>query len=334
MISKLKKTYIYLDEIKKIYKIEEHKETVELIKNLVSENRLKPITTSDLTPMYERIYTKYRIIKVKNEKDELDLEEINYRIHPRLNIEYYRKNIEEYRKNKEKIISLNKYLIEKSESFSKIISVNERSYEIFNDEKFINSDKGKVILKNLKIDIIKDLNVYKTPEPFIYLSINRVSPQTVLIVENKDTYITISKMLLEGKCILERKIDTIVYGEGKKIISSINGINDDITLEYLKNANNEFLYWGDIDREGFSIYSSLRRNFDLNTISLWEKPYKLMITKCNDKNLRKTPKEQKVNYEEGIETINDNVLKKEIEDILLKGRYIPQEALNMYDLEV
>lgn len=333
MIRKSKKTYIYLDEIKKMYEVQEHKETVELIKNLINDNKIKPIKSSSLTPMHEQIYTKYRIIKSENEKDKQDLEEINYKICSKLDIEYYRKNLEDYRKCKEEIMNLNDYIINRSLNLLKKVSINERSYEVFNNEKFINSKKGKEVLRNLKIDIIKDLNVYKTPEPFIYLSINRIAPQTILIIENKDTYITTSKMVLEGKNILGKSIDTIIYGEGKKIINSINGINDDITLEYLANEDNEFLYWGDIDRAGFAIYSSLRKSFELNNIELWEEPYKHMIEKANNKAIRNTPKEQNDNYIEGVEKLTNNILQEEIRKILLDGKYIPQEALNMYDLE-
>lgn len=44
-------------------------------------------------------------------------------------------------------MDLNSYLIKKSDNLSKKISINERSYEIFKDEKFISSKVGKEVLK-------------------------------------------------------------------------------------------------------------------------------------------------------------------------------------------
>ncbi|HBG3578267.1 TPA: hypothetical protein KQB79_002108, partial [Clostridioides difficile] len=304
-----------------------------IIKKLINDNKIKPIKTSDLTPQHEQLYTKYRIIKQETEEDKKILEEINYKICDKLSIDYYRKNLVHYKNNRVAIMDLNSYLIKKSDNLSKKISINERSYEIFKDEKFISSKVGKEVLKNLKIDLIKDLNVYKTPEPFIYLSINRISPQKILIIENKDTYITITKMLLEGKEILKNKIDTVIYGEGKKIINSIKGLKEDITIEYLTNKENEFLYWGDIDKTGLSIYTSLKDTNEINNIRLFEVAYEHMIDKTKENTLRNIPKNQKDNFECGLENINNLNLKESIKNILVQGKYIPQEALNRFDLE-
>lgn len=73
MITKIKKTYIYLKEIQKIYKINEHKELVHIIKKLINDNKIKPIKTSDLTPQHEQLYTKYRIIKQETEEDKKNI---------------------------------------------------------------------------------------------------------------------------------------------------------------------------------------------------------------------------------------------------------------------
>ncbi|GAA3663866.1 Wadjet anti-phage system protein JetD domain-containing protein [Asaccharospora irregularis] len=333
MIKKIKKTYIFLDEIKELYKIKEHKELVGLIRKLIKENKIKPIKTSDLTAMHEQIYTKYRIIKHETEDDKEYIEEINYKTCDKLGIDYYRRNLKDYKKHRTAIMDLNDYFLRNSSNLQKRISINERSYEIFNDEKFITSREGKEVLKNLKIDIVKDLNVYNTPEPFIYLSVNRVSPQTILIIENKDTYVTVTKMLLEEKEVLKNKIDTVIYGEGRKIINSIRGIKDDITLEYMLNKENKFLYWGDIDRTGLSIYYSLKNSIEDLNINLFENAYHHMIEKASNRKIRLSVKNQKDKYKDALENIENIELREKIRRILLEGKYIPQESLNMYDLE-
>lgn len=316
-----------------MYKIKEHKELVGLIRKLIKENKIKPIKTSDLTAMHEQIYTKYRIIKHETEDDKEYIEEINYKTCDKLGIDYYRRNLKDYKKHRTAIMDLNDYFLRNSSNLQKRISINERSYEIFNDEKFITSREGKEVLKNLKIDIVKDLNVYNTPEPFIYLSVNRVSPQTILIIENKDTYVTVTKMLLEEKEVLKNKIDTVIYGEGRKIINSIRGIKDDITLEYMLNKENKFLYWGDIDRTGLSIYYSLKNSIEDLNINLFENAYHHMIEKASNRKIRLSVKNQKDKYKDALENIENIELREKIRRILLEGKYIPQESLNMYDLE-
>lgn len=342
MLNKYLKPYITYDEIKKLYKLTNHKDVVNLVKQLIYENKLKPVKSSEPTILHEQIYTKYRVIKEKNESETMLLDELNYKIHPKLNIEYYRRNLVQYIRDRMIILNLNNYLIQKPNCLINKISVNERSYEIFEDEKLIMSKEGASILSKLKIDIVKDFNVYKTPEPFVYISMKRVAPQNILIVENKDTYITLSKMLLDRKNILGKSIDTIIFGAGRKINNSFKGIADDITLEYLTHPNNSFYYWGDIDKAGFNIfssfyekvYSSVQKTFNLKNIALFECAYKMMIEKCKGKKLRDIPKDQNFEYERGVLLIEDNFIREEIFNILVHNKYIPQEALNMYDLEV
>jgi len=343
MLNKYSKSFITYDEIKKIYKLTNHKDVVVLVKKLIDENKLKPVKSSEPTIFHEQIYTKYKVVKEVSESETMLLDELNYKIHPKIKIEYYRKNLEQYMIDRTTILKLNSYLIEKQNYLLNKISVNERSYEIFNDEKLITSKEGKSILSNVKIDVVEDLNVYKTPEPFVYLSTKRVGPQNILIIENKDTYITLFKMLLDNnKCILGTNIETIIYGAGRHISNSFRGIAEDTTLEYLTHRDNNFYYWGDIDKAGFNIFSSfyektyspLQKSFSMKNIVLFEYAYKMMVEKCRGKNLREIPKDQNYDYKEGVSFIEDSDLRDEVTNILFHNTYIPQEALTKYDLEV
>ena len=123
----------------------------------------------------------------------------------------------------------------KNKSLKKAEVINRRDFEIWNDEKFIKGDsenksknenrgRGKRILKNLGLDF-SDLNVYETPEPFVSYTFDRLVPQNVLIIENKDIFYTIRKYMQDnGKnVILGEKFGTIIYGSGKKVIASFSG---------------------------------------------------------------------------------------------------------------
>ena len=126
-----------------------------------------------------------------------------------------------------------------------------------NKSKNENRGRGKRILKNLGLDF-SDLNVYETPEPFVSYTFDRLVPQNVLIIENKDTFYTIRKYMQDtGKnVILGEKFGTIIYGSGKKVIASFRDF--EYTAEkYLAHRKNKFLYFGDMDYEGIGIYEKL-----------------------------------------------------------------------------
>ena len=331
-INNYKGTFITLEKIKNIYKIEEHKDSVTLVKRLCDENIISPVKSSDLTAMYERIYTKYRIIRKDDAKLNEAIEELNYLYHPSIKIDYYRNNPSKYIDIRKYLIKLNDFIINNEELLKNKISINERSYEIFQEEKFLSSRKGKSLFNKIGWDIVSKLNVYRTPEPFIYLSTNREPKQNILIIENKDTYITASKLLINNFEILGHKISTIIYGEGEKIVSSFKELPNDSTLDYLINKENTFYYWGDIDMMGFSIYNSLTKVIDWTEIFLFEEAYKSMVQKGRNFKLGESSKDQRCNYLEGLNKIKSKEVREEILSILNGSKYIPQEILNFYDL--
>lgn len=80
---------------------------------------------------------------------------------------------------------------------------------------------------------------------------DRTAPQNVLIIENKDTFYTVRKYMQEtGKNeILGKKIGTVIFGSGKKAVSSFRDF--EFTAEkYLADSKNRFFYFGDMDYEG------------------------------------------------------------------------------------
>lgn len=330
MFSNFKKKTITIDELKKAFNIYEHKELVKFIDDLINQDKLQPIKSSEKTPNYPQIHKKYKIIQKNNENSEL-IKELNT-LYFSLSPSFYKKNLNLYEKHRDYIKILNSYLINNSSYLNNKISVNERSYEIFRDEKFLMSDLGKEICSHLNLDIYKSLNVYPTPEPFCYYSISSKTPQKILIIENKDTFISVMKLFVLGQTsILGEDISTIIYGEGYKIKSSFDYIYEDLTINYLSNVNNEILYWGDIDREGFVIYEVFKNKYANLNIKLFDKAYELMINKSKSINLSKIKNKQKSNYKNSLEELH-NDLKEEIVNIIDNKNYIPQEILNIFDL--
>lgn len=140
-----------------------------------------------------------------------------------------------------------------SERRSVPMSINERSLEVFGNEKFLASSECKKILH--KYGVSESIfNTYPTPEPFIYYLCDNES-QDILIIENKDTWYTMRKILMETKSVCNHKFKALIYGEGRKIQSSFAYIESE-DMKLLKPLGTIY-YFGDIDSSGVDILCRL-----------------------------------------------------------------------------
>ena len=121
-------------------------------------------------------------------------------------------------------------------------------------------EQGKRVLSHCGLDL-EFLNLYPTAEPLAYYSHTRETPQNLLILENKDTFFSMRRHLLEGgEKILGVKIGTLIYGGGKRIIRSFQDFS--LCIEpYMRDAGNKIYYFGDLDYEGIGIYEGLAEAF-------------------------------------------------------------------------
>jgi len=326
---------IDLNEIKVFYNIKEYIELYQLICYLIENNRVKPVKSSKTNGMKPALYNKYII--VKDEKDYRQYKnEINYELNPAINTSYYLKNMDKYENDKNYILKFSKFLDNNAVELNKTISKNERSFQIWQEEKFLSEGKGEKLLKNLGFDL-SFLNIYETSEPLSYYSLNKTEPQNILIVENKDTFYSIRKHLMESdnNNILGQNVSTVIYGSGKKIYKSFS----DFKLwgePYFFNIKNKFFYFGDLDYEGIIIYERIYENFKDNLeIKLFKEAYMYMVDKyiSNNLNLPKTKEMQNKNIREIFLDNFDDKYKKIILDILISGKYIPQEIISINDME-
>jgi hypothetical protein len=231
------------------------------------------------------------------------------------------------------VLKLNAYFLYHSDKLKYRISINERSFEIWGREKFLSEEGGIRILRNLGISE-NFLNYYATAIPLAYYSRSKQTPQKVLVLENKDTFYSMRKHLLEGrKAILKTDISTLVYGGGKNIYKSFGDF--DICVEpYVADANNTILYFGDLDYEGIIIYELLTREFaGEHTLKPFIEGYTAMIDKYlkMDIPLPKTKTGQNRNISELFLREFNEEYRKAIMDILERDEYIPQEILNIGD---
>lgn len=308
--SKKSKT-INIKEIRENLNLEYTPQNEKILKNeiekLVQERYIEPQKTSKTN--VEGISEKYKIIK----QDDANIKQEIINLSNKLKIDYYLKNTKEYQKDKEIINSISKFI---SKPIEGVLTINERSYQIFQNEKLLKERED--IIKKLGLTL-QDLKCYETYEPFFYYENKEFSKGKILIIENKDTFWTIQNAVKTNKY---KNIYLIIYGEGKKILKSFEFINN------FKLENNIIEYFGDIDYEGINIYEQLKSKYSQYNIKAYKTGYQkiLDIEKnpnkiranqiCNLKNNEEFLKEFDKDYQRKLKYIFENKL------------YIPQEVFN------
>lgn len=320
---------ITLDEIQKYIKIEEYPILVEKVKKLIEENAINPIKSSGLNGKKPALYQTYRIVREK--KYDIGLrDELLYMV-PELCNDFYLLHMDQYEKDREHVRMLNDYMITRKDNLNRAVSINERSFEIFGREKFLLKEGGTSLLKKLGLPF-EILNCYETSQPLAYYSHKKEEGQTILFIENKDTFYSMRKHMLEGKeTIMGISVGTLIYGGGKAVYRSVSDFER--CLEpYMKSKKNTMLYFGDLDYEGILIYEQLK---DLMMPTYKVLPftiaYQKMIVKSENIFLPESKEQQNKNCgNEFFKYFDENMLQ-QIKYILESGRYIPQEILQIAD---
>ena len=301
------------------------------VRGLVEEGKIQPVQSSEKNGKKPALYTKYWVFE--EEKDySAFVDELSYQIHSRIQIDYYMKHLDVYEIERENVLLLNDFLQKKSDRLLEPCSYNERCMEIWGYEKFLSKDYGKKLLEHCGWTM-KDLNCYPTVEPFPYFTLNKKTPQKILIIENKDTFFSMRKCLMEGKEeIFGERVGTLIYGAGKRIISSFKEFL--LGAEpYMLNEENEFLYFGDLDYEGIGIYENLADVFGkYGTLRPYLPAYRYMLKKREKvPKLPVTKENQNQNISTAFFSYFDKTTVDEMQDVLKSGLYIPQEILNITD---
>lgn len=324
---------ISLETIQKNHRFQSYEELYHYILKQMESSHLKPVIASKTNGKKPALYNTYWILDEPKDHTSL-IEELNYQIVPAISVNYYLRNLTHYEQDREWVLLLNDYLKNKREKLEQPESINERSFEIWQREKFLKEEQGRKILSRCKIDP-EMLNVYDTAEPFACYTHSRNTPQNILILENKDTFYSMRKHLLEGKVtILGCKFGTLIYGGGKRILKSFQ----DFALcaePYLQQEDNRIYYFGDLDYEGIGIYEKLAELFEkTGKIEPFVHGYTGMIEKYENQKLKLPPTKEKQNRNiSGLfYTFFTEKQKAQMTEILEKGLYIPQEILNIHDL--
>lgn len=333
----MKKTKLYLSDIEREHPEKSYEELYDYVCELIHKGEITPVKQARMNgrkPALPAVYWRY-----EREKDYSQVfEELDFKLHPSIHTEYYRSHPDKYEKDAEKLWRLSGYLKNNGALLSVEETMNERSFEIFQREKFFQKEGGVKFCEKLGINK-QTLNYYETSEPLSYYSHSKKFPQKILIIENKDTFYDIRRYLQNtDREILGAEFNTVIYGAGKGIWNAFadyaNGAETYFT------AGNELLYFGDIDYEGILIYEHLVKEgwLDISGESITIKPfvsgYERMLDKAEQLGFETMP-DSKENQNTNIDRVFLDYFKEDRKAQMLKllqmGKYIPQEIVNAHD---
>lgn len=301
------------------------------ITGLMEAGRIRPLKASGKNGKKPALYREYWLVEEKEDLSPL-LEELKFRLVPSISVDYYQSHPEVYHKERPWVLMLDAWLRKKKDRAQISESINERSFEIWGREKFLTKEQGKKILKHCGISL-EELNLYETTEPLACYSHTRAVPQNLLILENKDTFYSMRRHLLEGgESIFGIPTGTLIYGAGKGILRSFQDF--DLCVEpYMTDRRNQIWYFGDLDYEGIGIWENLA---DLCRPRWQIRPfcpaYEAMLKKAElFRTLPATKEQQNRNIEDTFFQYFSEEVSGKMKQILENGTYIPQEILNITD---
>jgi hypothetical protein len=322
-ISTFKKKTIGLTELEKMLKpyVDTYKDFAQEILQLEQEAVLVMVKAKGRTNRVPSLAFQYRINKSDLVGDyHKELQQYRSILHPSINLdEYYRQDPSVWKNDLPFLLKIDQYL--KQSSFPKEqVPAPERSYELVGDEKWIVEKGGKEILE--RIDLFLLLKIIPVSEPLMFgINPNKLNEKTQyhLIVENKTTYQGLLPVLT--KTIFS----TLIYGAGKAVVKSI----EQFSMQYPIEANHQFFYFGDLDREGILIWYSFNQK-EKATLAL---PFYLACLEKEAAIGKEYQKEHNMALEQFLAFFQSKQLQEKIRSLLADGKYHPQETLETKELQ-
>ncbi|WP_456364311.1 Wadjet anti-phage system protein JetD domain-containing protein [Priestia aryabhattai] len=259
-----------------------------------------------------------------------------------LDLSYYKTNKKQL--SRQECLKIKKiyHFIKKREA-SQCVMREERSLMLFcnldtgnvEPEKFLSSASGETLLKRLSLSV-EDLNCKIIRESFTYWKetekdLNAITD--VLIVEGLATYNTFKSLMAENRWYWSKRPEILIFGGGKKILSSFEYMQ---TL-FGKRKNMVIRYFGDLDPEGYSIYSFLKERYSSYRINLDIDCYRFLLAVGKDyaKSIMTQQLHIEDSYKQVLKELSGKIpeAKSVLEELWDKKLRIAQEALNLEVIE-
>lgn len=303
------------------------------IARMVQAGELVPIKASGFNGRVPPLAAKYRLKRNKQYSSEI------FGFQSSIDLSYFHRHPEQLEAYRQILQNIDQYLLATSNTAPMVWdTVNERSLALTGDEKFFSSSAGVALLGKINVTL-KDLYCYKVAEPFFYrLSGNAGASGEIngLIIENKDTFESISRLQERSLVRFSPTLDLIIYGEGNKITKSWSFLE---SIPWVSNKTISLYYFGDLDPEGFRIYRRLLsrvKHYDNDStpvkavpnIELAEPLYALLMKQGIARPLHKPVDERDISVMNIACTNFSSELRASILDLWMRNKMIPQEALS------
>ena len=311
------KTIWTVSELLKSYAT--YQEGAKAIQEKVATRQLIPIKRSKTNGKVPPLFNEYRKPPSPKEEESRDWKEFLDSFPVAFDPSFYAKHQAQLKKDAWIIQKLMEYL-ETDPDLSLKISENERSFEIWQQEKLL-TQSGSRVIANLGLPK-HFLNTYKTHEPICFFSATN-RPGFLLIMENLDPFIACRQWLEDNQ-----QDGVVVYGAGKKIVRNLEDLQT-TSIAFLKQSLPHLFYLGDLDWEGIAIYDFLCQHYPTLSIPLLVEGYRLMLQKARlywDQ-LPRMKEGQESQEESFFFTLFEEQEAQEMKMLLSSGRYIPQEIL-------
>ncbi|MGN7940970.1 Wadjet anti-phage system protein JetD domain-containing protein [Virgibacillus sp. 6R] len=295
------------------------------IEALEAEGQLTPIQNNQFNGKTPSLALYYWVnVKVQEVKwDRLEMMKLG----DQFDFSYYERHPEWQTKDEWTRIQ-NVYTFLQSSQERDIVSVEERSLELFGHEKFLVDSsefpEGKGFLTRIGVSE-EQLKMERYGEPFVFWlkqgkEINEI--QRVLIVENLAFFHTSIQLLEAGQ--LDYEPELIIYGEGKKIEQSFS-----FFFKLFPPKSYLFYYAGDLDAESYGILIRLMERYPDCCIQPALKTYRKMLECFDQRNDQKRGQTQNTKYRDiFIQWFTD-----EEQELLVQlwqeNKRIPQEVLTI-----
>lgn len=236
-----------------------YQEQYEHICRLLEEEKIKPVKASRTNGKKPALYREYWIVEAQKDYSSY-IEELKYSLSTNISVDYYLSHLDIYEKDRPWIIMLDDYLKNNSDRVQNAESMNERSFEIWNREKFLDREQGKRILKRCGIEL-ESLNIYRTSEPMPYYAHIRNTPQNLLFWKIKTLFSVCAAIYcVVMQRFLVQKWDTLIYGAGKGILRSFQDF-DFCAEPYMRDPRNQIFYFGDLVTKALEYTRILQKDF-------------------------------------------------------------------------
>ncbi|HBG55186.1 MAG TPA: hypothetical protein DDW99_02885 [Ruminococcaceae bacterium] len=330
-IRRQKKTFLKLEELRELLCPDDYDSFYSTMAALQEAGALRPVGSAhDTNGMLPPLRLKYRVLREK-EDDTAEIREIRL-LAPGLNISGYLEHPALYRKHRDILLPFSEYLKTRRTELKFPMSVNERSFSIWRQEKLLSCAACRSVLRYNGWE--GKLNAYATPEPFFDYLCGGGPIGTLLVLENKDTWYTLRRLLMNHlyrRNLFGVRLDGVVLGEGNKAARP-HALEE--YASFLPGPAPRFYYFGDLDYTGIQIYQSV---VDANPgleIRLFASAYRAMLIRSRQAGTEAvTTSQSKPAGLVAFLSLFDAEESEQIKRLLESGRFLPQEILTCPYLE-